>query len=92
MPELKDVLPNLTEDAAYRNTAAYKLRNHRVTAIKLTSGEPCSSNSEIFAPWPGPEQSIEEWYLLDNGQAVGKGRDCQGMPVYPVLTLNIARD
>ena len=92
MPELKDVLPNLTEDAAHRDTAAYKLRNQRVAAIKLTSGEPCSSRSELFAPWPGPEQNIEEWYLLDNGQAVGKGRDCQGMPVYPVLILNIARD
>ncbi len=92
MPELKDVLPNLAEDPAYRDTAAYKLRNQRVAAIKLTSGEPCSSHRELFAPWLGPEQNIEEWYLLDNGQAVGKGRDCQGMPVYPVLTLNIARD
>ena len=92
MPELKDVLPNLTEDAAYRDTAAYKLRNQRVTAIKLTSGEPCSSHSELFALWPGPEQNIEEWYLLDSGQAVGEGRDCKGMPVNPVLTLNIARD
>ncbi len=88
MPELKRVLPDLAGDSRYRGTDAYRLRNRQVTQVKLTSGAPCASHDALFAPWPGPETNIKEWYVLDNGYAVGKGADADGDDVYPVLKIS----
>ena len=87
MPLLKDVLPRLLEQSAHRNSTAYQLRNERVAAIRLTSGAPCLSHGELFAPWPGKEDNIEEWFELENGQAVGTGVGSDGSYVFPVVTL-----
>lgn len=84
MANLKHVLPGLLEDASYRNSRAYSLRDQRVIAMKLTSGAPCSSHSELFAAWPGPEQGIEKWFILENGAAVGifgEKAEQRGFPV-----------
>ncbi len=84
MADLRHVLPGLLEDRVFRNSRAYRLRNQRVIAIKLTSGAPCSSHNELFADWPGTESDIEQWFILDNGYAVGKfsaDSEQQGFPV-----------
>lgn len=87
MPELKDVLPLLMNDARFRNSEAYTLRNQQVTAIQLATGSPCSSHGELFSPWPGQETGVTEWYALDNGFAVGKVTDQDGCEYYPVTCL-----
>ncbi len=84
MPALKNVLPLLMTDARFRGSEAYQLRDQQVTAIKRTTGAPCSFHSDLFAPWPGPEETVVEWYLLDNGYAVGRGTDRDGYEIYPV--------
>ena len=46
-----------------------------VVALRLATGAPCSSHSELFAPWPGPEPHVNRWFMLENGQAVGLVED-----------------
>lgn len=87
MPELKDVLPLLTNDARFRDSEAYTLRNQQVTAIRLATGAPCSSKSDLFSAWPGEETGVTEWYALENGFAVGKITDHDGGEYYPVTCL-----
>ncbi len=88
MPELRKVLPALTDDAQFQHTEAYQLRDQQVTAFRLATGAPCSSKGELFASWPGPEKNIIEWYVLENGYAVGRGTDADGQDCYPVARLN----
>ena len=92
MPELKTLLPALMEDGNLKNTRAYEFRNQQVTAIKLTTGAPCSSHDDLFEPWPGPETNVSEWYVLDNGYAVGKGGDADGTHLFPVVLLTAETD
>lgn len=92
MPELKTILPALMEDEDLKDTRAYKLRNRQVTAIKLTTGAPCSSHDGLFEPWPGPETDVSEWYVLDNGYAVGKGGHADGTCFCPVVLLKAESD
>lgn len=87
MPELKTVLPSLIEDGRHKDTRAYKLRNQQVTAIKRTAGAPCSSHEDLFAPWPGTETNVAEWYILENGYAVGTAADRAGTEPFPVVLL-----
>lgn len=87
MPELKTVLPSLIEDRNPRNTQAYEFRNQQVSEIKLATGAPCSSHDDLFEPWPGTETNITEWYVLENGYAVGKGTDPDGDDIFPVVML-----
>ena len=87
MPELKEILPLLTNDARFRNSEAYTLRNQQVTAIRLATDAPCSSYSELFSPWPGQETGVTEWYALENGFAVGKVTYQDGGEFYPVTCL-----
>ena len=76
------------EDGNLRNTPAYQFRNQQVTAIKLNTGAPCSSHDALFEPWPGPESGVTEWYVLDNGYAVGKRGDADGAHLFPVVLLS----
>lgn len=92
MPVLKTILPALMEDEDLKDTRAYKLRNRQVTAIKLTTGAPCSSHDGLFEPWPGPETDVSEWYVLDNGYAVGKGGHADGTCLCPVVLLKAESD
>ena len=55
----------------FRTTAAFALREERVTAMKLATGAPCDGHGAMFAPWPGPETDVDRWYLLESGRAVG---------------------
>ncbi len=87
MPELKRVLPALASNKKFQGSSAYRFIEHQVTAIKLTTGAPCSTHGELFARWPGPESNIVEWYVLENGYAVGKGVDSRGEEYYPVVQL-----
>ncbi len=87
MPLLEDVIPALRSDAQLRKSKAYRLRRRRVVAIKLTSGAPCSSHGELFAPWPGGSEGVEKWFALDNGFAVGYGVDAGGRPNCSVIEL-----
>ena len=70
MPRLIDVV--LEADAErFRESAAFVHAERAVVALKLTTGAPCDGHSELFAPWPGPEQHVQRWFILDNGKAVG---------------------
>ena len=92
MPELKTILPAVMEGGNPKNTRAYEFRNRQVTAIKLTTGAPCSSHDDLFEPWPGPETDVSEWYVLDNGYAVGKGGDPDGAHLFPVVLVKAESD
>ncbi len=87
MPALRDVLPQLGDDESYRNSVAYTLRDTQVLKIKLSTGAPCSSHDELFAPWPGDDMDVEKWYILDNGVAVGVKRNGDGVYEFPLFDL-----
>ena len=87
MPLLKEIITDLKSNPGYRNTVAYSLRDRQVIAIKLTTGAPCSTHDDLFAPWPGNDKGVEKWFALDNGQAVGIGKDKNGMIFYPVAEI-----
>ena len=88
MPLLKDVLPELELNSGLRGSEAYQLRNYTVVAIKLATGAPCSTHSELFSVWPGPEKNINKFFVLDDGRAVGICGD-DGHQTYPVVRLSV---
>lgn len=89
MPLLKEVLPELELNSELRSSEAYLLRNDSVIAIKLTTGSPCSTHSELFSVWPGPEKNIDKFFVLDNGRAVGICGGDNGCRTYPVARLSV---
>jgi DNA-binding transcriptional LysR family regulator len=70
LPTLKDIL-----DAELSGYPTGALRLSELTAevqeFYLTSGAPCTTHSELFKDWPGSDQSVKRWYVLDNGAAIG---------------------
>ncbi len=87
MPKLIDVAPDLAKPK-YRKSRAWVWRNCQVRQIKSSAGAPCSTHNELFAPWPGKEQFVDQWYVLDNGQAVGKGYDERGEACFSVIQFD----
>lgn len=87
MPALRDVLPQLIDDASHRDSGAYSLRDVQVLKIKLATGAPCSSHDELFASWPGREKDVEKWYILDNGTAVGVRINDRGVYEFPLFDM-----
>ena len=77
MPTLKQVLPGrvLKQETL---SGLGNLLELRVTAIKLSTGSPCSGKDELFAPWPGEERHVRQWFLLSDGHAVGVDEDPSG--------------
>ncbi len=75
MPKLRNVLER--EAAAVRQPPALddRLLELDVVGLRLATGAPCSSNAQLFAPWPGPEAHVKRWFVLENGQAVGLVED-----------------
>ena len=71
MPTLGRIMRSEIGEDGFRATAAFALREERVTAMKLATGAPCAGHGTMFAPWPGPETDVERWYLLESGRAVG---------------------
>ena len=92
MPILSDVIPALVEDDGYRDSIAFDSKDCQVLEIKLATGAPCSSHSKLFAPWPGQEEGVEKWYILDNGMAVGTRLNEQGIPEFPVFEMDVVID
>lgn len=85
MPVLKQVLPKEFGEERYRNTPAYELREAKVMAKKLATGAPCSNRSELFEAWPGPHEFVRDWFILDNGKAVGFNEDPVNGWSFPVI-------
>ncbi|MGI9302135.1 MAG: hypothetical protein ACR2RB_05425 [Gammaproteobacteria bacterium] len=81
MPALKDVLPA----TARAKDEIHALHDVAVVAMKLTSGAPCSSHAGLFARWPGAEQYVTKWFILDNGKAVGINEDPHEGVSLPVI-------
>ena len=71
MPTLGQIMRSEIGEERFRTTAAFALREERVTAMKLATGAPCDGHGAMFAPWPGAETDVERWYLLESGRAVG---------------------
>ena len=71
MPNLQQVMIIETGDAAFRASAAYRLRNEDVVAMRLNTGAPCASHGAMFEAWPGPEPHVARWFRLASGHAVG---------------------
>jgi len=71
MPTLRDILQK--EIGHVRSGPEFDdaLLDDQVVGMRLTTGAPCSSHSELFAPWPGPEDGIKRWFQLAGGSAVG---------------------
>ena len=71
MPTLQQVMSTEVDDALFRASGAWSLRDRKVVAVRLATGAPCSSHAEAFAPWPGPHSGVKRWFALDSGEAVG---------------------
>ena len=63
---LEGEFPTLT----LRTLSAAEL-DQRVTGRFLTTGAPCSSNSQVFRDWPGSQEDVIRWYQLADGSAIG---------------------
>ena len=87
MPKLKQVLPEQFLAGAYDDTPAYALRDAEVIARKLATGAPCDSASKhvLFQTWPGPHEHVSDWFILDNGKAVGVNNDPEKGYSFPVV-------
>lgn len=83
MPKLKNVLQREAGLAGQSPALDERLLELDVVALRLATGAPCSTHSELFAPWPGPEPNVSRWFMLENGQAVGLVED-------PVKGISIA--
>ncbi|MGI9463742.1 MAG: LysR family transcriptional regulator [Aestuariivirgaceae bacterium] len=63
----------------------------RVAEMFLSTGAPCSSHSAVFKPWPGPNQDVFRWFVLDDGMAIGLTGD-PGTPEnvvrFPLKSIN----
>ncbi len=83
MPDLRAVLPDryVTEESP--DTAV--LLELTVTAVRLNTGSPCDGHSAMFETWPGPEQHVKQWFVLENGKAVAINEDPDGDWTYPVI-------
>lgn len=71
MPVLRDILEKETGSVTLGADFDRALLDELVVGLRLTTGAPCSSHAELFAPWPGPEPGIRRWFQLANGVAVG---------------------
>lgn len=85
MPLLKDVLPAEFSLGDGADSPAYALSDARVVATKLTTGSPCTSHQDLFEDWPGPHKFVRQWFILENGKAVGVNDDPENGKSFPVL-------
>ena len=94
MPLLKDVLPAAfaADDtvgavgAGESPVGALRdVADVAVVATKLTTGSPCDGHQELFADWPGPDRFVRQWFILENGKAVGINEDPEAGNSYPVV-------
>lgn len=79
MPKLKQVLPP-SADAEIA-----PLLEAEVVGVRLNTGAPCSSHAEAFETWPGAGENVRQWYILNNGKAVGVDERIDGPPAFPVV-------
>ena len=75
MPKLRQVLERDAAAAWQGHGLDDRLLELDVVGLRLTTGAPCSTHAELFAPWPGPEAHVKRWFELENGQAVGLVED-----------------
>ena len=85
MPRLVDVLPKAFADGEPPDSPARALCDVGVVATKLTTGSPCSSHQDLFADWPGPQSHVRQWFILENGKAVGIDDDPENGTSFPVI-------
>ncbi|MGI9383769.1 MAG: hypothetical protein ACR2PO_11500 [Methyloligellaceae bacterium] len=71
MPKLRNVLEREAAMGGRSPALDERLLELDVVGLRLATGAPCSTHAELFAPWPGPEQHVSRWFMLENGQAVG---------------------
>ena len=85
MPNLKQVLPQEFFRPGHRETPVHEFLDAQIVAMKLTTGRPCESHAELFADWPGPQQHVRQWFILDNGKAVGVNEDPVNGLSFPIV-------
>ena len=71
MPKLEQVIAAEADEAAFRASAAFRLRDEDVVGVRLATGAPCTGHGAMFEPWPGPEAGVARWFQLVSGHAVG---------------------
>ena len=71
MPTLEQVMARSVEAGLFRASEAWALRHEVVVAVHLANGSPCDSHAAMFAPWPGPNPQVRQWFELASGGAVG---------------------
>lgn len=84
MPTLRDILNKEAGGVSLGPDFDQSLLDDQVVGMRLTTGAPCSSHSELFAPWPGPENGIKRWFQLAGGAAVGVDESTGDSPVLAV--------
>lgn len=79
--QLAEVLPPEFMHGQYESTPA--MRNAFMTVI--------ASYNTAERPWPGPQKSVSDWYVLANGKAVGVMR-ARGRLTFPVVSYTAETD
>ncbi|MAH83181.1 MAG: hypothetical protein CBB68_02310 [Rhodospirillaceae bacterium TMED8] len=80
MPSLQQVLPK-TDYPNYLQP----LLDVAVIAFKLNTGSPCDGHSAMFESWPGTEEHVRRWFVLDNGKAVAIEEAPDQSPAFVVI-------
>ena len=70
MPTLIEVLRREYSQFPPLSLRASELEG-RVAEMFLSTGAPCSSHATVFKPWPGPNQDVFRWFVLEDGMAIG---------------------
>jgi hypothetical protein len=81
VPRLRQVLPV----GCCPDGEVAALLDIAVTAVRLAIGSPCGGREDIFAPWPGPQAHVRQWFLLADRRAVGIDEDPTSGRTCPVI-------
>lgn len=76
---LADVMPHEFCGCEYRDTPAFKLKDMKVIESHGRGGH------HDFLRWPGKQQSVVLWVVLENGKAVGWNENVSHGWSFPVL-------
>ena len=89
MPFVKDVIPSRFLKAPYNLMGAETVLDIVITDTKINNGSPCSGHADIFANWPGDEAFVRQWFVLENGQAMGINETPDGDWTFPVVECEL---
>ena len=85
MPIVREIIPQRFLRPLRQQTDVDALLDVAVTEAKFNNGSPCSGHAHMFADWPGTEPFVRQWFVLENGQALGINETPNGDWTFPVV-------